>query len=258
VGSSQNLHAVSETEAGAGEGPGSERRVSAQATLLSLLEMAYGSREGAVVAAERALAVGACDSLPQDPGDMLVFVLGPLFSVLSAEIGPRLAKALVEDFTARFDAPPDSSPARPTSSAPPQSVPRAVARVSLRSRSSPPAAPDRRALLIDADRVGRATMARALMRERWGVRVVESIEDLADALGEATSDVMLVDAGHPSAAEMVRVFATAMPGALLVLRGPEGPRSSALLAEAGGGRAELLSRDLSAEELIDALRRVVG
>src|SRR5271166_4837256 len=40
VGSNQNLRRVSENEAG--EGPASERRVGVHATLLSLLEMAYG------------------------------------------------------------------------------------------------------------------------------------------------------------------------------------------------------------------------
>src|SRR5581483_7779653 len=130
------------------------------------------------------------------------------------------------------------------------SVPRPVARVSLRSRSSPPPPPERLVLLVDPDRVARAALARALMRERWGVRVVESIEDLADALAEAGPDAIIVDAGHESAAEMVNVFAAAMPGAMLLLRGPEGHKTQSLLATAGPRRAEIRPRHASAEELI--------
>lgn len=230
-----------------------------QATLVSLLEMAYGSRTSALGALERALAVNGSDALPDAVGDVLAFVLGPLFSVLSAEIGPRLTKALVEDFTARFEPHEDLELPRRGSSAPPHSMPRAVARVSLRSRSTPPAPADRRALLADVDRVGRANLARALMRARWGVSVVDSVEDLGDALGEAPlPDAFIVDVHHPAAEAMIRALASGAPGACIVVRGPDGARAQALravCAEVGAGRVEIRAREAPAEELIDAVRR---
>jgi hypothetical protein len=260
LGSSQNLRAVKDVpdrvpESEEGQGPESERRVAAHAVLQSLLDMAYGSRGAATAALERAMAVASIAALPDAPADVLVFVLGPLYTVLGAEIGPGLAKALVEDFTSRIEPTPGGELPRLGSSKPPASVPRAVARVSLRSRSSPPPAPERRVLLVDADRVGRAALARALMRERWGVRVVESLEDLADALGEAAHDALIVDVGHESSADMVHVFASAMPGAVLFLRGPEGDKTRSLRAAAGARRVEVCARHAPAEELIGALDR---
>ena len=267
MGSSQNLRAVSngsvDGASEADEGPASERRVGAHATLLSLLDMAYGTREGAAGALGRALDVAGLadrDALPDEAGELLVFVLGPLFSVLSAEIGPRLTKALVEDFTARFDLGSEPPPSRPGSNAsdapsgPRPTMPRAVARVSLRTRSSAPAAHEKCALLVDADRVGRASLARAFMRARWRVRVVESLADMADALLESPADALLVDVHHGEAPEMVRALVAAAPRALVVVRGPEGAETRALVALAGP-RAERRSREASAEELIEAVRR---
>jgi CheY-like chemotaxis protein len=255
VSSSQNLRAVTEGEEG--EAPESQRRPGVQATLSSLLELAYGSRDGAVGAMARALAVAELDALPDATDEVLVFVLGPLFSVLNAELGPTLTKALVEDFTTRFDREPDSEPPKPASSAPPRSVPRAVARVSLRPRSSPPAPPERRVLLVDTDRVGRALLARSLMRMRWGVSVVDSIADLAEALADAPPDALLVDVNHAAATEMVQALVAAAPRALVVVRGPDGAKARALLAAAGPIRAEVCPRESSAEEIIEAVKRAV-
>jgi hypothetical protein len=254
VGSNQNLRSVSETEAD--DAPASERRLGLHASLLALLDMAYGSREGARGAADRALAVAGHDALPDESGDLLVFVLGPLRSVLSAEIGPRLARALVEDFTARLDDQPESERPRLGSSAPPQSMPRAVARVSLRARSSQPAPPERIVLLVDADRVGRASLARALVRARWSVRVVESVEDALDAVRESVPHAVFVDSAHASAVEMVAAVAGAAPRALIVVRGPDGARARACLS-AAGDRPEIRPRELSAEELIESVKHLI-
>ncbi len=259
MGSNQNLRSVPETGAGAEDAPASERRLGLHAMLLSLLDLAYGSREGALGAADRAVAVAGHDALPDEAGDLLVFVLGPLRSVLSAEIGPRLARALVEDFTARLDDQPEPERPRLGSSAPPQSMPRAVARVSLRPRSSQPVPPERIVLLVDADPVGRASLARALVRARWGVRVVESVEDALDAVRESAPHAVFVDSTHAAAAEVVGAVAGAAPRALIVVRGPDGAKARACVGAAGaaGSRPEIRPRELSAEELIDSVKHLI-
>lgn len=96
------------------------------------------------------------------------------------------------------------------------------------------------------------------MRARWGVSVVDSLEDLRDALGEAPApDALIVDVHHPAAEAMIRAMASAAAGACIVVRGPDGAKAQALLAvcaDAGAGRVEIRAREAPAEELIDAVK----
>lgn len=218
------------------------------------MEMAYGSRGPAIGALDRGLALAGRDRLPDDPEEVLAFVRAHLLSLLSADVGPRLTMALVDDFVARFDLP---SPSAPGPSPPPPSMPRPVGRVSLRPRSaSAPAAPLMRVLLVDPDRVGRATLARSLMRARWGVGVVDSVQDLPDVFhGEPPPDAAIVDVYHPCAAAILEAVVAAMPGLLVIVRGSDGPQARELLSAARVTRYEIRSREAPAEELIDAVKR---
>jgi hypothetical protein len=218
--------------------------------------MAYGTRGQALGAIERALAIAGREHLPDDPADLLAFVRAHLLGVLSPEVGPRLTMALVDDLVARCEAVAES---QPVASPLPPSMPRPVARVSLRSRSSPPAAPQVRVLLVDPDRVGRASLARALVRARWGVGVIESVDDLREALHEheAPPDAAIVDLHHPAAAPILEALLTAMPRLLLIVRGADGPQARALLAASNAARFEIRSREAPAEELIDTVKRAV-
>jgi hypothetical protein len=252
VSSNQDLRAV--TEADGGGGPESERRLGVQATLVSLLELAYGARGPALHALEQALVVAGVEHLPDDPADAVAFVRAHLLGPLSADVGPRLTMALIDDLVARFDVPPASA----VSSAPPQSMPRPVARVSLRPRSSPPARPPLQVLLVDPDRVGRASLARALMRIRWGVSVVESVDDLRDVLhGDVSPDAVLVDLHHPAAAPILDAVVAALPDTLVVVRGADGPRARSLIHGSRAARFEIRSREAPAQELIEAVKRAL-
>lgn len=265
MGSSQNLKATSEgvAEGGTaseGRAPTSDRRLGVHALLLAMLELVYGSPEAAEGALDRALAVAGRKVLPEPAHGLLAFVRDPLCTVLSAEIGPELTSALIEDYTGRLESAGETEAARSPDvpSSPPATPPRSnpVARVALRSRSTPPPAPTRRALIVDPDRVGRATLARALMRERWGVSVVDTPGELVEALADTMRPAALfLDVNHENASEFVSYVVAAAPNALVVLRGPNGPRTHALAAVVAAGRAEVRPREVSAEDLIAIVDR---
>jgi CheY-like chemotaxis protein len=252
VGSSQKLRAVAEAEGGAG--PESERRLGVQATLVSLLEKAFGSRGTAVSTLERVLALAGRDRLPDEPAEAVAFMRAHLLGALSADLGPRLTMALVDDFVECFDLPPPVA----APSAPPPSKPWAVARVSLKGRHLLPVPAELRVLLVDADRVGRASLARALVRARWDVSVVESAEDVREAVhGEAPPDAAIVDLHHPAADPILEAIVDAMPGLIIVVRGADGPEARQRLGAAMAGRFEIRSPEAPAEELIEAVKRAV-
>jgi hypothetical protein len=254
VGSSQHLRAAPAPDAA--PGPESARRLGAHSTLVALVELAYGSQTKAQGALERALAAAGRDGPPDELADLLVFVRTVLSGVLNAEIGASLTTALVEDFTARFE-PTEGKPV-PSRSSAPTSMPRPVARVSLRARASSVPTPARSVLLVDDDRVGRATLARALMRERWGVRVVESIEDLADALGDGPApQATIVDVQHPTATRIVSAIVAAAPNVFALIRGPM-PPSRELSAVIAALTWKGVPREAPAEELIEVLGRAIA
>jgi CheY-like chemotaxis protein len=223
-----------------------------------MLELVYGSRDAALGALDRSLAVAGRSALPDPAHGLLAFVRDQLASVLSAEIGPELATALVDDYTGRLEAAghTEATPALGTTSSAPPSPPRSnpVARVALRSRSTPP--PTRRVLIVDSDRVGRATLARALVRSRWGVQVVDTSGELSEALADKTPpSALILDVKHENAVEFVNALVAAAPNALVLLRGPLGAKTHALAAVVGAGRVEVRAHAASAEDIIAAVER---
>jgi CheY-like chemotaxis protein len=225
-----------------------------------MLELVYGSRDAALGALDRSLAVAGRSALPDPAHGLLAFVRDQLTSVLSGEIGPELATALVDDYTGRLEAAghTEATPALGTTSSAPPTPPRSnpVARVALRSRSTPPPAPTRRVLIVDSDRVGRATLARALVRSRWGVQVVDTSGELSEALADKTPpSALILDVKHENAVEFVNALVAAAPNALVLLRGPLGAKTHALAAVVGAGRVEVRAHAASAEDIIAAVER---
>ncbi|MGH7435694.1 MAG: hypothetical protein ACRENE_08465 [Polyangiaceae bacterium] len=265
MGSSQNLKATSEgvAEGGTaseGTAPTSDRRLGVHALLLAMLELVYGSPDAAEGALDRALAIAGRKALPEPAHGLLAFVRDPLCTVLTAEIGPELTTALIDDYTGRLEVAghSEAAPAQDDPSSAPATPPRSnpVARVALRSRSTPPPAPTRRVLIVDPDRVGRSTLARALMRERWGVSVVDTPGELVEALADKMRPAALIlDVHHANASEFVSYVIAAAPNALVVLRGPNGPTTHALAAVVGAGRVEVRPREAPAEDLITLVDR---
>jgi len=140
---------------------------------------------------------------------------------------------------------------------PPSSVPRPVARIVMHPGSSPRVRGlQLGVLLVDSDRVGRTTLARAFLRAQSNVTLVDSVADLVAVINaEEVVDVMLLDASHPAAQAIVEVLVHSRPGAAVVARGGDLARTRAFLTQLGVTRFDVRSREAPAEELIDAMKR---
>ena len=219
--------------------------------------MAYGSPAAAVHALKRALVLAGRSEVPETPEDVVAFVHARLVPILIAEIGPRLTMALVDDLAADLAPVSSTQPLRPALS-PVESMPRPVARVVLRSRSSPPTKMELSVLLVDHDRVWRSMLARDLVRVRWGVSVIDSVDEFADVVhpGEPI-DVAIVDVLHPQASAIVDAVVAAFPTVVLVARASNRATASAMLESKGLREFDVRAREEPTEELIDAVRRIV-
>jgi hypothetical protein len=247
---------VAAATAAAAHGPPSPQR-----TLESLLELAAGSPRSARAVLDRALADAGRDELPVSARDVVAFVRAHVLGVLTEEIGPRLTMALVDDLVAQLQLEAggvlgaDSEP-----SIPPASVPRPVRPVGARlSRPVRRHVGPLRVALVDADRVGRTAVARALLRERWDVTVVDELAAVGPAMEAVTAfDAVLVDTLHPAALAIVEALLRASPGAAVVVRSADTSRDRAMVAGIGVGRFELRSSEAPAEELVEAVKRAMA
>lgn len=233
----------------------------AQRTLVSLLEMAFGGAGEARDAIAQALADSGREELPTDGREIVAFVRAHLLESLTEIIGPRLTMALLDDLAVQLD--PDhvsSVPPAPDSQAPPSSVPRPVARMVL----NPGSAPRVRGLqlgvlLVDGDRVGRTTLARALLRSQANVTLVDAVGDLVAVLNaDEVVDVVVLDTAHPAAPAILELLVKSRPDAAVVARGGDVGRTRAFLTQLGVAKLDVRSREAPVEELIDAMRRAVG
>jgi DNA-binding NtrC family response regulator len=140
------------------------------------------------------------------------------------------------------------------------SVPRRVARMAMNPGSSPRIRPMSLAvLLVDEDRVGRATLARALLRAEVNVSVIETLDELLTTLAAAEPiDALLIDAAHPEAQAMIETLIGRRPGVAVVARTSDAGRTRALLAHLAVTKFDVRSREAPGEELIDTVKRLVG
>jgi hypothetical protein len=198
------------------------------------------------------------DDLPLTGPEIVAFVHAHLVPLLTDQIGPRLTMALLDDLGEKLGVEPsDASGEIQSSVPPPASIPRPIAR--MRQGSSPRVKPKFSVVLVDADRVGRSTVARALLRAKWNVTAVDTAADMATALqaGEPI-DVLLIDAHHAELETILASVLSARPSVALVIRSWDAARSRALLAGLGAERYEVRSHDAPPEELLEAARRALG
>jgi CheY-like chemotaxis protein len=222
----------------------------ARAILSALLEAAYGSADDAREAIERALRGANLTEFPAGVPEILAFVRTGLLQILSDDLGPRLTMTLMEDFIAAHEirssvTAKESAP--PTPTAPAEARPRTSAR------------PRRlRVLLVDADRIGRATLARALAREKCQVTVVDSLEELGQVVRSGEEiEAAILDGQHPAKLLLMEMIVDRFPGVALVVRcaGEEATRT--LVHALGVERFEVLPSGASPDALIAAVFRSV-
>lgn len=237
---------------------GPQLHTSAQRTLLSLLEMACGAPEAAHEAVRQAMLLAGRDELPLTGPDIVAFVRAHLMTLLSDQIGPRLTMALMDDLVDKLGADDADASGEVQSSVPPASIPRPIARLRPRPGSSPRVKPQVSVVLVDADRVGRSAVARAMLRAKWDVTAVESVADLVATLqaGEPI-DMLLIDGHHADAEAMIDAVVSARPGVGIVMRSGDPARARSLLTALGAGRFDVRSHDAPTEELVEAARRTL-
>ncbi|HEX8793579.1 MAG TPA: hypothetical protein VF765_21700 [Polyangiaceae bacterium] len=238
---------------------GPQLHTTAQRTLVSLLEMAFGAPEPAHEAVRQAMVLAGRDELPLTGPDIVAFVRAHLVTPLTDQIGPRLTLALLDDLVEKLggeDA--DASGEMQASVPPPASLPRPIARMRTRRLSSPRVKPQFSLVLVDADRVGRSSVARALLRAKWDVTAVDTVSELVATLhaGEPI-DMVLIDGHHADAQAMLEAVLSARPGAGIVMRSGDAGRARALLTALGAERFEVRSHDAPTEELVEAARRTL-
>jgi hypothetical protein len=234
------------------DGPrGSPISAGSRRPLASLLAMAFGGAEAAHAAVAQALTRTGRQELPASGPELLAFVQAHLLTPLSDEIGPCLTQALVDDLVALLD--PGAVPAPPDPAHPPSPAPGSA----TRPGSWPRARGTRLAvLLVDPDHVGRAELARALLRAGWNVTLVDTVADLGVALqDDAPVDAALLDTAHFAARAIVAELVQRRPQVALVARSGDPDRTRALLGPLGLTRLSVCPRGAPAEELIDALKR---
>jgi DNA-binding NtrC family response regulator len=88
-----------------------------------------------------------------------------------------------------------------------------------------------RALLVDADRLRRANIARALLRAKCDVTAVESPDELRAALAsDTTHDIAVVDLGGAAAVELLDAFSSLDPDLPLIACAPDPESTNRVLA----------------------------
>ena len=240
-------------EVAGGSHPNSPPASDPQRTLTALLELAYGDPAPAHAAIAHALAVAGRDELPASGSEIVAFFRAYLLTPLTEQIGARLTVALVEDLVEKVGPPSPPLSEEP----PPSSMPRPIARITARVPSTPRVRTNvLGVLLVDGDRVGRTSVARALLREHWDVTVIDTMTDLAGALDSGDPiDVAVVDAAHPATHALLEAIARSRPDVIVVARSADAIRARAQLIDLGIVRFDVRSREAPAEELVDAIKR---
>ena len=230
----------------------------AQQALFELLELSLGSPLVVEAAVAHALAQAGRAELPADGAELLGFVRAHLVAILTSELGPRLTITLLDDLATRLDpGPADAISEVRAATAPPFSGPRPAGEHPTSSRPSGQLGV-LGVLLIDPNRVARTALARALLRARWNVTVVDTHAELLLVLdaGEHFA-VALVDTRHPEAMELLGTLAVRHPGVSVVARTYDPAHLRGALEKLGVTRFDLRSADAPAEELVDAIRRTL-
>lgn len=235
----------------------------AQNTLLSLLECAFGLPEPAIVALHQALAAAGLSDLPASPAEILEFTADHLLPVIADQLGARMSIAFMASARSRIG---------PRDSDAPSSARRPIARVQV--RSSPPAekpapsdtvahsapvdaAPRGVWLIVEQDPLARASLARALVQCRLGVRVVDTLNDLVNALASAEAiDAAVVDMQHPAASSIVDALGSHRPDLVVVARACDELLVHDALARRGIRRFGVCARYASAVDLLGIIQRL--
>lgn len=224
---------------------------------------AFGDELRASSAVRAALGSARLSELPRELDALRDFAHAHLAPVMRGVVVPELVAALLDDFEEEIEhacaeGKPSASrisldTARPTPSDSSEALPEDLAARSVaRLVVSRPAV-----VLVDADRFGRASMARALVSGRCDVRVFDDVATAIEALASTDHSFVIV-------VEVTGVDVERMLGAL-VARHPEAPiiawtraqgaDVAKMFVRAGVKRFEVVAKSARASVVLENVRR---
>lgn len=201
-----------------------------------------------------ALALSGYRELPAADHELRQFIRTSLLPILCDKLGTRAAFSFLEDAMNRM------SPIEPDE---PASTSRPIARIETRSlapdevaavvsvKSRPVTAASSAWVLVEQDRLSRASLARALLGCQCSVRVVDSE---ADAESLDSVDVAVVDIVHPAAVAIVHALAQGRPDLVVVARACDAAEVDRALTHLGILRLGVCARHATAVELLGIAR----
>lgn len=223
-----------------------------QRALRRLLSAAFDDPSRANETVLTALAQAELAELPDDAGTILDFARTFVAPIVSAAIGARLAQAFVADYEEELSALPTPPMPFPTPLSPPLIIPL--------DRSSTPrmAALSCSVLLVDADRLARAPLARALVRGGCDVTAVEDVAGTAAALRAEKIDVALLDADHAQFEGLIRAIAEAPGSVAIVARADSVATANSKLLASGARDFAVRPKTVPTAELLALIGRFIG
>jgi hypothetical protein len=222
--------------------PGDPREV-----LRRLVALALGDETSANLTIAVALRVARRKTLPRGRHELLAFVERHLHGELRDQLGPRLAAAVLDDLAAALDERPMSEPApdmdegaerheRATMRAPDAVPPvaakpvRQAVRIEDDARSTATSA-RRAVLVIDADRIARVDLSRALIRADCEVTVRDSCSGAMR--GADGYDVIVTDIDGVAIDELIEAFVENTPSCAVIAWTKRVDRARAMFRAAG-------------------------
>ncbi len=224
----------------------------AQRALRRLLSAAFDDPSRANETVLTALSQARLSELPDDAATILGFARAFVAPVVATAIGARLAQAFIADFEEELSALPTPPMPFPTPLAPPLIIPP--------DRSSSPrmTALNCSVLLVDADRLGRAPLARALVRGGCDVTAAEDVKGTAAALRAEKIDVALLDADHAEFDAIIRAVTEAPGSVAIVARADKVATANSRLLASGARDFAVRPKTVATNELLELIARFIG
>jgi PleD family two-component response regulator len=227
-----------------------------------VLLAAYGAEERVASIIGSALLSANRASAPKGPRELLTFVKACVLPLVSADLGPRIAMAMLDEIAAELALENTDAFDVPFPGGESASHERAAVRSSPAPAHTLPPVSGARArpsvLFADANRFQRAAIARALVTDGYDVRVSETSASLASELASNEPlHLVVLDVEHPQVESLLERIVEARPELPVVAMARAYGPAAALLRAAGVDAFDVRLKDAPMEELVDLIRRLV-
>jgi hypothetical protein len=234
-----------------------------QAALHRILLAAYGAEELVAGVIGSAMVTANRTSVPKGPRELIDFVKGHVLPIASADLGPRIAMALLDELAQElelelsdaFDVPFPGTEAgsheRSSLAAP--RLPTGL--------TSPPVSGARvrpSVLLVDANRFQRSALARALVADGFDVRVSETVASLAAELSSSEPlHLVVVDTDHPQIEALLERLVDSRPDLPVLATARAFGPATATLRAAGVQAFDVRLKDAPMDDVLGLIKRTV-